>query len=227
MLKHIGRHGDQKVVIAYNEVPGEDHMALVVYTEKLPDTLAHTLMQVVQSEIGQQEKVLAEALHRSLTNDGQNLLQTIHRGGWLKKVQCKQVILTPNANTNVRLDELNKILKEMAKGSDAIEKMRKLDAGRGFADPGDGGREVGEPARPITAGTESGVLSDADIATSLTEQANGMRAQIKVLQEEAVRLEAEATALMPKTKTKKATVKATVTKPKAKNGSATKKTTKA
>ena len=44
-------------------------------------------------------------------------------------------------------------------------------------------------------------------------------------QEEAVRLEAEATALMPKTK--KATVKATVTKPKAKNGSATKKTTKA
>jgi hypothetical protein len=56
MLKHIGRHGDQKVVIAYNEVPGEDHMALVVYTEKLPDTLAHTLMQLYKVKLDSRKK---------------------------------------------------------------------------------------------------------------------------------------------------------------------------
>ena len=34
MLKHVGRHGEKKVVIAYNTVPGEDHMALVIYRDR-------------------------------------------------------------------------------------------------------------------------------------------------------------------------------------------------
>lgn len=209
MIKHVGRHGEGKVVIAYNQVPGEDHMALVIYTEKLPDTLATTLMKVVESEVGQKEKVLAEALHRSLTNDGQNLLQTIHQGGWLKKVQTKQVILTPNAKTNIRLDELNKILYQMEQGDEAVNKLREIDEGRGYADPENRGRDVGEPQ--VAATQTDGALSDVDIAKSLKEQATGMRAQIKVLQEEAARLDKEASDLLPKPK------KATITKPKAKN----------
>ena len=206
MLKHIGRHGEQKVVIAYNEVPNEDHMALVIYSEKLPDALHDSLMTVVEGQTGQGEKVLAEALHRSVTNDGTNLLQALHQGGWLKKVQTKQVILTPNAKTTVRLDELNKILHQMEQGDEAIQKMRELDEGRGFRDPQrTQTRDVGEPAV-----AQQTALSDADIAKDLLSQAEGMKAQIKVLTEEAARLEAEANDLLPKKK-------ATVTKPKAKN----------
>jgi len=212
MLKHIGRHGEQKVVIAYNEVPNEDHMALVIYTERLPDALHDSLMTVVEGEVGQKEKVLAEALHRAVTNDGTNLLVALHQGGWLKKVQTKQVILTPNAKTTVRLDELNKILHQMEQGDEAIEKMRELDEGRGFRDPQrTQTRDVGEPAV-----AQQTALSDADIAKDLLSQAEGMRAQIKVLTEEAARLEAEANDLLPKKK-------ATVTKPKARNVGTTKK----
>lgn len=208
MLKHVGRHGEAKVVIAYNEVPNEEHMALVIYTEKLPEALHDSLMGVVEGEVGQGEKVLAEALHRSVTNDGTNLLQALHQGGWLKKVQTKQVILTPNAKTNIRLDELNKILHQMEQGDEAIQKMREIDEGRGFRDPQrTQARDVGEPA---VAQQPSGVLSDADIAKDLLDQAKSMKAQIKVLTEEAARLEAEANDLLPKKK-------ATVTKPKAKN----------
>ena len=47
MLKHVGRHGEKKVVIAYNIVPGEDHMALVVYSEKLPPMIHDEVMKVV------------------------------------------------------------------------------------------------------------------------------------------------------------------------------------
>lgn len=205
MLKHVGRHGESKVVIAYNEVPNEDHMALVIYTERLPDALHDSLMTVVEGQTGQGEKVLAEALHRSVTNDGTNLLQALHQGGWLKKVQTKQVILTPNAKTTVRLDELNKILHQMEQGDEAIQKMRELDEGRGFRDPQrTQTRDVGEPAV-----AQQTALSDADIAKDLLSQAEGMKAQIKVLTEEAARLEAEANSLMPR--------KATITKPKAKN----------
>jgi len=208
MLKHIGRHGEQKVVIAYNEVPNEGHMALVIYSEKLPEALHDSVMKVVEGEVGQKEKVLAEALHRAVTNDGTNLLVALHQGGWLKKVQTKQVILTPNAKTNIRLDELNKILHQMEQGDEAIEKLRQIDEGRGFRDPTKiTTRDVGEPA---IAPTTAGVLSDGDIAKDLMSQAEGMRAQIKVLTEEAARLEAEANSLLPKKK-------ATVTKPKAKN----------
>ena len=205
MLKHVGRHGEAKVVIAYNEVPNEDHMALVIYTERLPDALHDSLMTVVEGQTGQSEKVLAEALHRSVTNDGTNLLQALHQGGWLKKVQTKQVILTPNAKTTVRLDELNKILHQMEQGDEAIQKMREIDEGRGFRDPQrTQTRDVGEPAV-----AQQTALSDADIAKDLLSQAEGMKAQIKVLTEEAARLEAEANSLMPR--------KATITKPKAKN----------
>lgn len=205
MLKHVGRHGESKVVIAYNEVPNENHMALVIYTERLPDALHDSLMTVVEGQTGQSEKVLAEALHRSVTNDGTNLLQALHQGGWLKKVQTKQVILTPNAKTSVRLDELNKILHQMEQGDEAIQKMREIDEGRGFRDPQrTQTRDVGEPAV-----AQQTALSDADIAKDLLSQAEGMKAQIKVLTEEAARLEAEANSLMPR--------KATITKPKAKN----------
>jgi hypothetical protein len=40
MLKHVGRHGDRKVAIIFREIPGEEHMCLVIY----PDVLQHIFM---------------------------------------------------------------------------------------------------------------------------------------------------------------------------------------
>ena len=36
MIKHVGRHNNQKIVILFRKVPGEDHMALVTYSDLLP-----------------------------------------------------------------------------------------------------------------------------------------------------------------------------------------------
>lgn len=213
MLKHIGRHGERKVVIAYNTVPGEDHMALVVYSDSLPSALHDEVMKVLESPAGQGAKILAEALHRNVGTEGVNSLTNLHKGGYLKKVQTKQVILTPNAKTSVRLDELNKILGEMEKGADAVKKMADIDSGRGYADPEKKLRDLGEPVRNQAQKSvnTNEALSDADLATQRLEQAVRMEAEAKSLLAEAKRLKEEAKTLAPKatnvrtTKTKKAT----------------------
>lgn len=215
MLKHVGRHGEKKVVIAYNTVPGEDHMALVVYSDALPALVHDEVMKVVESNAGQSAKSLADALFRNIMADGQNTLGALHKGGYLKKVQTKQVILTPNAKTTVRLDELNEILKKMEAGEEAIKAMSDIDAGRGYADPAKKvkeGRELGEPKKAAqSAVNTSGVLTDADLAKANLDQAAKMEAQAKTLLAEAKRLKDEAKSFAPT--------------PKAKNVRATKKTT--
>ena len=37
-IRHIGKHGDRKIAILYRQVPGEDHMCLVVQPDILPAT---------------------------------------------------------------------------------------------------------------------------------------------------------------------------------------------
>jgi hypothetical protein len=212
MLKHIGRHGERKVVIAYNTVPGEDHMALVVYSDSLPSALHDELMKVLESTAGQGAKILAEALHRNVGSEGVNTLTNLHKGGFLKKVQTKQVILTPNAKTSVRLDELNKILSEMEKGADAVKKMADIDAGRGYADPEKRqGRDLGEPvkAQAQKSVNTNEALSDADLAQLNLNQAAQMEAQAKTLLAEAKRLKEEAKQFAP---TKAKNVRTTKTK---------------
>lgn len=208
MLKHIGRHGDKKVVIAYNTVPGEDHMALVIYSQNLPSMVHDEVMKVLESNAGQSAKVFADALFRNIMPDGNNTLGALHRGGYLKKVQTKQVILTPNAKSTVRLDELNEILKKMEGGAEATKAMADIDAGRGFADPSNAkkkatGRELGEPKKAAeSAVNTSGVLSDADLAKANLDQAAKMEAQAKTLIAEAKRLKEEAKSFAPPPKAK-------------------------
>lgn len=213
MLKHVGRHGEQKVVIAYNVVPGEDHMALVMYSDRLPSMIHDEVMKVLESPAGQTAKVLAEALYRHIMPDGQNTLGALHQGGYLKKVQTKQVILTPNAKTSVRLDELNKILADLETGGEAAKRMADIDAGRGFADPNKAqGRDLGEPVKVEKRVNTNEALTDADLAKLNLDQAAQMEAQAKTLLAEAKRLKEEAKQFTPvkaknvrtTTKTKKA-----------------------
>ena len=208
MLKHVGRHGEKKVVVAYNTVPGEDHMALVIYSDSLPSMLHDEVMKVIESPAGQTAKVLADALFRNIMPDGNNTLGSLHKGGFLKKVQTKQVILTPNAKSSVRLDELNDILKKMEAGEEAIKALSDIDAGRGYADPEKNkkttSKDVGESSRSIesSVNTSAGVLTDADLAKANLDQAAKMELQAKTLLTEAKRLKDEAGSFAPKTKAK-------------------------
>lgn len=214
MIKHVGRHNQRRVAIVYRTVPDEEHMALVMYTDSLPSMVHDEAMKVLESDIGQNAKELADALFRTTMADGTNCLTTIHKGGWLKKVPCNQVIVTPTINSTCRLDELNNLLKKIEEGGDAAQTLADMDANRGIKGVVQEGREVGQPAKPFTGTTSAdigdSVLSDIDLANQRTAQADKMEAEARALLAEAKRLKQEATQLsQPKAKNVRATKKAT------------------
>lgn len=199
-IRHVGKHGERKVAIIFRQVPGEPHMCLVTYTETLNQHIHDPLIKCIESDIGQSSKELADALNRTLTHDGKGILQVLHHEGLLKKVNSEQVVVTPNSNTRIKLNELNKILNEMEQGEQAVKRMAELDASRGLQDPVDVARRMrGEQPSNQRQGisTPAGGLGDTDLANNLRQQAAKMSQEAKGLMAEADRLLKEAASMDP------------------------------
>lgn len=222
-MKHVGKHNGKKVVILFREVPGEEHMCLVAYSELLPRLVHDELMRAVESDAGQQSNDISEVLNRSYMADGTIVLQALHRNGFIKKAPCNQVLVTPNATSSVRLDELNDILNEMKKGEDAVQRLKEIDENRGITGKAKKSelREVGVPSNSRSIPAEgnvsaeqylSEVLSDADLAAQRLTQAADMKKQAAGLLAEAARLEEEATRLNTTTTPSNGTRKTTKAK---------------
>ena len=200
MIKHVGRQGDKKVVVVFREVPEEEHMALVVYPDQLQQTLHDDLMNAIQSTKGQEAKDLGNALHGIVGTNGQTILNTIHSERFMKKVRTQDIIMVPAPNNpGVRLDELNKIIRDLDTGSEAAGRLAELDANAGLADPQ---KKAAGVAASAAAMGNTGVLSDEAIAQNLVQQAEQMRAQMATLEAEAARLMEEAQSLNPSLKPK-------------------------
>jgi len=227
MIKHIGKHNNRKVVILYRQVPGETHMCLVTYTDALPSALHDDVMRVLESPAGQAAKELSDALFRNLTTEGRPLLTTLHREGRIKKVPTNQVMVTPAANSVVKLDELNKILIEMEKGEEAVARLKELEDSMGMVDPRTRNKKdkktTASTVSPPLAAPADGALSDNELAASLRQQAEKMTLEAKALMTEAERLHKEAAALVPAVQIEETpTVAADVTTTKPKTKKATK-----
>ena len=203
MIKHVGKHGDRKVAIVFREVPGEEHMCLVVYTETLPVAMHDALMRALESPSCQTAENLGDALFRELFSDGRPMLQTLHAEGMLKKVQTRQVVVTPNPASHVNLEEMNEILRKMKLGDEAIREMANLDANRGMTGKvrprDDYGREIGAPTEQVRQGSSAvagsdaaRVLDDAALARDFQNQAQRMEAEARSLLAESARLMKEA-----------------------------------
>ena len=191
MIKHVGRHNNQKIVILFRKVPGEDHMALVTYSDLLPRMYHDEVMKQLESTVGQNAKEFSDVLFRTTLADGQNCLESLHRNGFIKKVPTSQILVTPTTTSSVRLDELNGILDEMAKGEEAIQRLAEIDADRGMSGKKKTApiKEVGAPINSrATANVEgtmtaeayvvdSGVLDDTALAAQRISQAAKMKAE--------------------------------------------------
>ncbi len=201
MIKHVGRQGDKKVVVVFREVPGEDHMALVVYPDQLQQNLHDDLMNAIQSAKGQAAKDLGDAIHGITGTNGQTILNTLHNERFMKKIRTQDILMIPQPNNpGVRLDELNTIIRDLDTGSDAAGKLAELDANAGIADPQK--KAAGVQAAMAATGGTPGLLTDEAIAQNLVKQADQMRTQIASLEAEATRLMEEAQGLNPALKPK-------------------------
>ena len=113
-MKHVGKmkNNSAKVAVVYRTLPGEPNSALVVGTNGLPDAYHDSMMSLVESEAGQQANELADILATRRFPDGDVMLSWLHARGQLKKVPTNLVLMTPNTQTQIPLDELNKVIAE-------------------------------------------------------------------------------------------------------------------
>jgi hypothetical protein len=208
MLKHIGRHGDRKVAILFREVPGEDHMCLVIYPETLPTHIHNSIMSTLESAPGQAATNLSEVLHRNLLPDGRPQLEALHKEGMIKKVPTSQIIVTPTAQSSVKLDELNKIIREMESGEQALKRLQDIDRNSGFVDPAQKRKAEAEykrsqergvttpPVAPLVSSVD-GALDDKALAMNMLSQAKQMEAEAKGMIAEAARMKKDAQRMSP------------------------------
>jgi len=210
-LKHVGKHGDRKVAIIFREIPGEPHMCLVTYTETLNQHIHDPLIRCIESDIGQHSESLSDALNRTLGLDGRPILQVLHREGLLKKVNTENIVVTPNPQTKIKLNELNKILTEMKQGEDAVKRMADIDQSRGMQTPAEVARRQREnktrdakvpQTAPLIASSDD-ALGDNAIANSLRQQAAKMAAEAKGLMAESQNLLKQAAEMDPPVMEKK------------------------
>jgi hypothetical protein len=211
-MKHVGKHGDRKVCILFRQVPGEDHMALIIYPEVLPAHWQDSIQKALESDIAQQAEELADALHRSFLPDGRAVLETLHQERMIKKVRTSDIIVTPTSQSKIRLDELNKMLNEMKLGEEAIKKMAQNDASRGMVAPEVKrkaeaeykAQQVQQQAAPKFQAPQDAALSDRDIAANMVFQAKKMELEAKQMIAEAARMKKDAQRMDPNVVAKEA-----------------------
>jgi hypothetical protein len=107
--KHVGKmkNNSARVAIVYRTLPGDPNSALVVGTNGLTDAYHDSLMSLIDSDAGQQANELADVLAVRRFPDGTVMLQYLHANGHLKKVPTSLVLVTPNAQTAIQLNEVN------------------------------------------------------------------------------------------------------------------------
>lgn len=198
-IKHIGRlkTNKRKVAVAYRTIPNDAHSALIVSTENLTDSDHDIMMQMIESPSGQSANELAEAMARTRLSDGSVMLAKFHGQGKLVKVPTSDVMMTPDNNTSISLDELNKIIAEQ-KGVSiedlAIKEGNEKDAPKAKAEP-----VTVDPTAPsgeAISTSSDGVLSDEDLAKQYRSQADR-------LSKEAAQLRRDAEELVPTKKKSK------------------------
>jgi hypothetical protein len=185
-MKHVGKmkNNSARIVVLYRTVPNEPNNCLVVGTNGLIDSHHDALMSIIEGPSGQEANELAELLAVRKFPDGNNVLQYLHVNGHIKKVPTSMVLMTPNSQTQLPLNELN----------DLIAKQK--------------GITVNDTTNVVTTPevSESKVVEKSNTSETFSLTPSEMRSRADALYKEAARLRKEADEIDPpkaKSKTKK------------------------
>ena len=186
-LKHVGRvtKTKKKCAVAYRVLPGDPDNCLVVFTEALDAADHDSLINLIESNAGQIADEFADAMARSSLSDGRNMLAGFHKTGKLAKVATNLIEMTPNNNTSLPLDELNKTIAEQ-KGVTINDLAMKSPEGATIAEVKDA--PVANPAASYTAPATTDVLTDEALAAQYRSQADSLFKEAKTLREQAEQL---------------------------------------
>ena len=176
-LKHVGQliNTQKRCVVMFREIPDDESNCLIVDTDSLVDWMHDDVINAVESPGAQSSIDFSEFAQRRTMTDGTNMLQALHAKGLLQKQRSANVMMTPNRETQIRLDELNNLIRSQ-QGAEAL------------------------PTSPVAATDATtpvdGALDDLSIATNMISQA-------KQFEDEAATLRESAYALSPELKPKR------------------------
>lgn len=183
-LKHVGQliNTQRRVVVVFREVPGEPESALVVDTDGLTDWMHQDVINAVESPGAQASANFYEYASRVVFTDGTNMLTGLHTRNLLQKVSTSNVMMVPDSNTKIRLDELNTLIREQTGGQPAVKPDNtQMDLAN---------KKVDSATTDIKA-SQTGVINDTDIAKGMLAQAEQFEAEAKRLREEAIKMAPE------------------------------------
>lgn len=196
-MKHVGKmkNNSAKVAVAYRTIPGEPNNCLVIGTQGLVDSYHDSLMSVVQDDSAQQANELADILSSRRFPDGNNMLAWLHVNGHLKKVPTNMVLMTPNTQQTIQLDELNKLIAEQ-KGV-SVEDLAITD----------GSKPTKKPVEKTTSESVNQVVVDDEPSTPENLTPAQLRSRADALFKQAQLLRKQADSIdPPKSKIKKVSV---------------------
>lgn len=107
--RHIGvlNNTGSRIVVVFRKIPDDEKHCLVVESDRLPDRYHDSLHDIVNSVEAQSTVELSEVLNRRVFPDGQNALQALHYGHFLRKAEVKMVTLYPKPGRALPLELLN------------------------------------------------------------------------------------------------------------------------
>lgn len=201
-LKHVGRltSNRRKIAVAYRVLPNDPEHCLIVDTASLTAQDHDSLIKLIESDVAQSSKDLADAMARSRLADGSIMLSAFHKRGKLQRVRTDAVELTPNTTTAVKLSEINQIVAEqqgitvadLAPKEDNSTQVQTVATAQEV--PSSDVLAESQAARIDTTGEQTtvapadGVLTDDVLAAQYRSQADAMFKEAKRLREQAEEL---------------------------------------
>ena len=180
-LKHVGKikNSGSKVLVVFRTLPGESNMALVVQTAPMPDQYHNSIIDLVDSDTGQDAWEFGEILFARPFPDGRPMLQALQADNRLNKISTDNIIMTPTPNTEILLSDLNALIAEQK--NCAIDDLYTFVKGA----PAKSSTEKKAEENVSAAASSSEVLTDRDIARNYRSQADAMYKEAARLRKQA------------------------------------------
>jgi hypothetical protein len=111
-MKHVGKmkNNSARLAVVFRTLPGDPHSCLVVGTQGLVDSYHDTLMSLIETPAAQQANELADILAVRRFPDGSVMLAYLDQNGHLKKIPTNMVLMTPDSQNQIPLNELNELI---------------------------------------------------------------------------------------------------------------------
>lgn len=174
LKRHVGvlNNTGTRVVVVFRKIPGDEKFCLVVESDRLPERYHDSLHNIVNSIEGQSTVELSEVLNRHVFSDGQNALQALHYGNYLRRTPVDIVTLYPKPGRSLPLALLNaEVDGKMDQYMDEYNKQQETEQAQAQVKPAD----VAAIAQGLLIQAE---LLEAD-AKQKREEAYGMMPELR------------------------------------------------